>query len=112
MVYPGDVASPPSPTPTDVPVTRTTSDGRLIVEAGEVGWVVVSSRYSQLFDTRLAADGGCDPTGCVQEYTRVRALARGCGSVQAKPRRGSRDGTGVGGEGGVHLPACRPHPRS
>lgn len=60
------------------PVTRITPDGRLIVEAGEVagelGWVGVSSAP---YDSRTAAENGCDPDGCVPEYTRVRMLVIG-----------------------------------
>lgn len=64
---------PPSPTPPDdVPVTRATSDGRLLVEAGELGWAVVLDRWNILYDSRIASANGCDPVGWVAEYMRVR----------------------------------------
>ena len=39
-----------------------------IVDAGTVTTVTVDA---PLYDTNLAADGGCDPEGCVGELTRV-----------------------------------------
>ena len=38
------------------------------VDAGEVSTVIVDA---PLYDTRVGADGGCDPTGCSGDLTRV-----------------------------------------
>lgn len=65
-----DDGTTPNPTPapsssTTVPTTRTTADGRLIVEAGELGWVEVPPQDVTLSET------GCGAIGCVEENTRV-----------------------------------------
>ena len=39
------------------------------VEAGTLGTVATAAA---LYDTRLVADGGCDPAGCTSALTRVR----------------------------------------
>ena len=41
------------------------------VEAGTLTTVTVEAR---LYDTNTADDNGCDPTGCVGEFTRVSSL--------------------------------------
>lgn len=58
----------------NIPVTRTTDDGRLIVEAGELGWLSLASGSFDMQDRRSASEDGCDPMGCIREYTRVRWL--------------------------------------
>lgn len=69
---PGTPSPVPSPNPTatpsssSVPTTQTTEDGRLIVEAGELGWVDVLEQDSDL------SEDGCGAIGCVEEKTRVR----------------------------------------
>ena len=38
------------------------------VDAGEVATVIIDA---PLYDTRIAADGGCNPAGCSGDLTRV-----------------------------------------
>lgn len=68
------VAAAIIPPPSHVPTTPTTELGQLIVEAGELSWVHISHAQSAVSDTRVSVQGGCDPSGCIQEHTRVRAL--------------------------------------
>ena len=45
-----------------------------VVTAGSVTSVTVEA---QIFDAKLAADGGCDPAGCEGGLTRVGVAASG-----------------------------------
>lgn len=51
-----------------IPLARAVS----IVEAGTLTMVTVDA---PVFDTNLSDAGGCDPTGCVGDFTRVRGVA-------------------------------------
>ena len=37
----------------------------------DAGTLTTVSIYTPLYDTRTSADDGCDPRGCIGEYTRV-----------------------------------------
>lgn len=39
----------------------------------DAGAYTTMSVYAPLYDTRLSNDGGCDPSGCVGDLTRVRS---------------------------------------
>lgn len=47
--------------------------GAATVDAGEITTVDVDS---PLYDTRVSADGGCDPSGCSGDLTRVSPIQR------------------------------------
>ena len=52
----------------DDAVTTSTPTPAAIVEAGTLGTVIVTAL---LYDPDTAADNGCDPAGCIGDFTRV-----------------------------------------
>lgn len=54
--------------------------GVTVVEAGDLGIVTTAS---DVYDTSLAADNGCDPQGCTAALTRVGLIASSVFPVRA-----------------------------
>lgn len=85
-----DELPPPTPAPTSVsePPAAPTVAPTFIAEAPVFGTTIVVT--GDLYDTRLAADSGCDPAGCVPGNIRVSNTCSVCNPGRGRNVRESQ----------------------